>query len=462
MPRVPHASYLFGQLPEDRAAARLWLADLKSALTYGGARLPQLALNVAFTSLGLTRLGLTASEISTFPAAFQDGMTAPWRSRALGDVERNAPESWRWGGARNSVDFALLVYAKDVAGLAEAVEAQTRRLQSFGGVVVRQVDTPALPPPEQSSPEPFGFEDGLSQPRVRGLRPTTPADADHVVEPGELLLGYPDNSGFLPPSPSVAAIDDPNNLLSFTGGHPNAPHDLGRDGTFLVMRQLRQNVRGFWAVVERNADAVRAGGRAPVPDDELVDWVGAKAVGRWRNGDPLVTRPNRRPFDAATDENDFRYGHLDPAGQKCPFGAHIRRANPRDGFGADPATRLAVANRHRILRVGRPYLPDRDGDDPGLMFTCVNADIERQFEFLQQTWIGNPQFAGLRGECDPLLGAGAAASGRLSIPTAAGPIAAVGFKDFVTVLGGAYFFLPSRQAVDFLSAPQTGKSSENV
>ena len=295
MPRVPHACYLFGQLPDGCAAARAWLADLKSGLTFGGARMPDLAVNVAVTNLGLMRLGLSPAELATFPASFQDGMTAPWRSRALGDVERNSPESWRWGGARNPVDFALLVYAQDARGLADALDAQIRRLLSFGGVVVRQVDTPVLPPPEQSSPEPFGFEDGLSQPRIRGLRPTTSADVDHVAEPGELLLGYPDNSGFLPPSPTVAAIDDPDNLLPLTGGHPNAPHDFGRDGTFLVMRQLQQNVRGFWAVVERNADAVRAGARSRRRTRRLGRGQDGRALAQWRSaGHAPQSAPIRR------------------------------------------------------------------------------------------------------------------------------------------------------------------------
>ena len=40
----------------------------------------------------------------------------------------------------------------------------------------------------------------------------------------------------------------------------------------------------------------------------------------------------------------------------------------------------------------------------------------------------------------------------MSVPRAAGTLGLGGFKDFVTVLGGGYFFLPSRQALKFLSA----------
>jgi hypothetical protein len=33
---------------------------------------------------------------------------------------------------------------------------------------------------------------------------------------------------------------------------------------------------------------------------------------------------------------------------------------------------------------------------------CLNADIERQFEFIQQTWLRAPSFHGLRSEVDPV------------------------------------------------------------
>jgi hypothetical protein len=81
---------------------------------------------------------------------------------------------------------------------------------------------------------------------------------------------------------------------------------------------------------------------------------------------------------------------------------------------------------------------------------CLNADIERQFEFVQQTWASARLFFGLDGEVDPMLGRGGK-GGRLTVPTEQGPILVPGFKRFVTVLGGGYFFLPSRRAIRFLA-----------
>lgn len=91
----------------------------------------------------------------------------------------------------------------------------------------------------------------------------------------------------------------------------------------------------------------------------------------------------------------------------------MRIGNPRDGLApssTDIDTFLDAANNHRILRRGRKYGPDiadlrtDDGIDRGLLFICLNTDTGRQFEFVQQTWILNPNFSVLYDETDPLIG----------------------------------------------------------
>ena len=140
-------------------------------------------------------------------------------------------------------------------------------------------------------------------------------------------------------------------------------------------------------------------------------------VGRTIDGDPLM------PSDAAAihglednagqPRNSFTY-QLDPAGNLCPFGAHIRRANPRnadlykrsESFVAKLSEQLGIPRAaygedlvastrfHRILRRGREYgKPIRPGDalqaappgeNPcGIHFACLNGNIARQFEFVQ-------------------------------------------------------------------------------
>jgi len=87
----------------------------------------------------------------------------------------------------------------------------------------------------------------------------------------------------------------------------------------------------------------------------------------------------------------------DPEALRCRSAlifAVLIRATSRSGSRSD-----RHFHRHRLLRVGRFYQPD-EGKNPGLLFMCLNADIDRQFEFVQQTWLASPSFHGLVGEQD--------------------------------------------------------------
>jgi deferrochelatase/peroxidase EfeB len=235
--------------------------------------------------------------------------------------------------------------------------------------------------------EHFGFADGISQPIVRGTRRwTSRRDQIHVVEPGEILLGYPDDRGLIPPSPSVLSADDPDNILpplgadplrarpDFSCPQPTGEHDLGRNGTFLVVRQLEQDVDGFNNFIREKANELPNDPQIPADPAERRAWIEAKLVGRWRDGTSLVRYPHgpgTKDGRYARPDNDFLYGEYDASGLRCPFGAHIRRANPRDSFKPGSAEQLAISNRHRILRVGRKYdAPQGTFQKPGL-FLCA-------------------------------------------------------------------------------------------
>jgi deferrochelatase/peroxidase EfeB len=92
-----------------------------------------------------------------------------------------------------------------------------------------------------------------------------------------------------------------------------------------------------------------------------------------------------------------------------------------------------------------------------LHFICLNANISRQFEFVQSAWIASTKFGGMTGESDPLLGNREAIPG---CPVTSdftrqdeGPLRrrVSGLPQFVTVRGGAYFFLPSLRALRFFA-----------
>lgn len=171
-------------------------------------------------------------------------------------------------------------------------------------------------------------------------------------------------------------------------------------------------------------------------------------LGRWQDGRSLVR--HAYPDEGQGIDNDFTFQREDPQGFACPFGAHIRRANPRDSIDTDSANQLTLSNRHRILRVGRPY-PAPGGGLPGLMFMCLNADLERQFEFLQQTWILGSAFHHLGNEQDPFLGHNSGI-GVFTVPTPTGPVRLPDVPDFVRVRGGGYFFMPGRTSLLWLAS----------
>ena len=86
----------------------------------------------------------------------------------------------------------------------------------------------------------------------------------------------------------------------------------------------------------------------------------------------------------------------------------------------------------------------------GLIFLAACTDLERQFEFIQQSWLGEPSFHGLTGEADPAVDS----DGRLqdlSLPDGRTVRRIRGIPDFVTVRGGGYFFMPSRSALYYLA-----------
>ena len=188
-------------------------------------------------------------------------------------------------------------------------------------------------------------------------------------------------------------------------------------------------------------------------------------VGRWPGGAPLALSPDRDD-PALAEVNDFGYFHEDPVGTGCPVGAHVRRTNPRDSLDPRPGTEksLAINRRHRLLRRGREYgqalspeaalteslAPD---EERGLHFICLNANIARQFEFVQNTWLNNPKFAGLYDDSDPLIGQSAPYGGTFTMPSATGARSRVnGMPRFITVKGGAYFFLPGLEALRRLAS----------
>jgi Dyp-type peroxidase family len=435
--------------------------------------------------------------LSSFPPAFRMGMAE--RGRNLGDASEAEACNWRWNDA--SAEAVLFIYAETPADLATTVQIHRILFENYGGSLLQQTD---CAPADLARPdfEHFGFRDGISQPVIKGTgRATRGVPVRDLLEPGEFILGYKNGEGYFPPSPILPAEADMGRDLPILsdgdmGRFPDfgaknigaAPRDFGRNGSFLVIRELAQDVEGFDKFVTDKADEIRGATQSSTqtayrdlykiigqyPDKE---WVKAKMMGRWPNGRPLVGNPvntaSPKPGDldaaacrAAETENDFAFGSDDPQGLACPFGSHIRRTNPRDSKQpGDPAEQI-ITNRHRLLRRGRTYVRHvgENTVEKGLMFVSLCADLERQFEFVQQVWSNSSSFHGLTNEPDPIFGTdtpdvenGGTCPRNFTIPTPAGPIKLTGMQNFVTVKAGGYFFLPSRSALTWLTDVALGR-----
>ena len=90
----------------------------------------------------------------------------------------------------------------------------------------------------------------------------------------------------------------------------------------------------------------------------------------------------------------------------------------------------------------------------GILFNCFNADISRQFEFIQNVWVNNAAFGDLYNEVDPIIGTRQNSAGSYQYDfTCPGKYIRRKYKDipqFVQVLGGAYFFMPGIRALKFI------------
>ena len=429
---------------DDAKLAKAWLKGLIDQVCYGGEDPTEASFNIAFTFEGMKVLGLKDDLAIQFSAAFQSGMSTEHRQNILGDTSTNesSPANWDWGKKSDlPIHLTLMIYASETR-LASLYEEKFAPGFLQGGLteVIRLKSSKLA-----QGTEHFGFKDGISNPHIAGL-----SDDVDAIQPGEFLLGYKNEYGLYAERPLLDAPDLPKDEEG------SGKFDFGRNGSYMVFRQLHQDVHLFWKTLNDKCTG----------DSDKREMLAAKMVGRWRSGAPLVLTPN---FDDPTlsKENQFGYFHQDPDGLKCPLGAHIRRTNPRDGLDPDPGSEksLAVNRKHRIIRRGRSYgepLTDPidpqeiinkgdDGKQRGLLFICFNANLTRQFEFIQNSWMNNPKFGGLYDNPDPLLGDRGRGSSSFTVQGDPVRTRYDGLPQFVHTKGGAYFFMPGKQAMNYLA-----------
>ncbi|HVK72232.1 MAG TPA: hypothetical protein VM734_02890 [Kofleriaceae bacterium] len=448
--RFHHAALLFVRLGSDPGRSRAWLREVTDQVGWAreAAGEPELRATrprgfdarvaVALTTRGLAALGVPDDVVDRFPQEAKLNMAE--RARILGDAVDELGRPRDWTLTVDGCDALVLLYAPGAPDRDALLREHEQLLRAHGGITVADEKSAAW-----AGTEPFGFVDGLSQPVVKGLgaRAGQPRGPRDEIPAGEVVLGYRNAYGQLPQSPTWGDLD------------------LGKHGSYLVFRKLEQDVTGFWRYFANLGRTLA--GQGPVPADPALatEWLAARAMGRWRNGTPVVVYPDAPgPADDRASLNQFEYlAHGDADGLRCPIGAHIRRANPRDARGGGADESWQVVNRHRLLRRGRAFgeaiSPEQAmaGATPrepvGLLFLSLQASIARGFEFVQQIWNGNPGFGGLHREPDPITGPGGCA---FTIPADPVRLRLPDLPRFVTPRGGAYFFLPSRTALERIIA----------
>lgn len=408
---------------DDRADGRELVRRL-TALVDAGAQSSNPAndawITVAFTYHGLKALGVPQASLDSFTPEFREGMAA--RAEHLGDVGESSPEHWEKPLGTPDVHIAIAILSPDLAHLEAVAEKARHAHQELEGItVVWRQDCYQLPTGRTS----FGFKDGIGQPSVEGSGRLPSNPHDPPLKAGEIILGYPDETGELPPMPS--------------------PDVLGRNGTYVVFRKLHTKVAAYRQYL-----------RARAANREEEALLGAKMVGRWQSGAPLAVSPDVDDPELGGDprqNNAFLYGD-DPRGFKCPVGAHARRANPRDALSTDGSTDVRL---HRMIRRGTSYGPmlpegvlEDDGADRGIIFVFAGAHIKRQFEFVKTQWLNDGIFIGAPGESDPLIGNGDDTNS-FTIPHRPIRRRLHDVPPFVITRGGEYCFAPSLSAMRWLA-----------
>ncbi len=426
-------------------------------------------INIAFSYEGLKKL--CPEDIKYFgdeKGAFRQGMAA--RYKILGDSIN--PEDWVIGGPNNASDIILIVASDNLEYLNERVNCLKETLQTNSGIEVIHEDIGRVRS-DMPGHEHFGFKDGISQPGIRGLISEKPNDyltprlidptdelsktfsrpGEPLIWPGEFVFGYPAQGIY---NHQKNVFDSREKGLDMISNIPK----WGINGSFLVFRRLRQDVKGFRNYIDNLAKEIGI-------SSELLQ---AKFMGRWPSGAPIMRSPEQDDLELGKDEyanNHFAYINPVPPinvitssytneevlgtkgdllGKICPIAAHIRKVNPRD-FGSEKGAG-EIALTKRILRRGIPYGVPYDEENPeqerGLLFLCYQTSIEDQFEFIQTAWANQKILPGDGGE-DPIIGQNEGKSRTFKLTEKKKTLDLM--QEWVTTTGGGYFFQPSISAI---------------
>lgn len=431
-----YTAHLFVTFGPDRPAVRRWIGGFANLhIKHAGA---QLAATRSWRTIGgagetfhaffLSKEGYEALGVEQGRQPddiyFQTGMKRQPPAEIRNRIVDPPVELWE-GGFRNRIDAMVLVADDDRATVDARVADLTRELApictklhvergdklvfDFGGLRT-EVEI-----------EHFGHQDGISNPRA-------------IKQEAEKEIAEQGASRWNPTA----------NLNLLCTADPGMPEHFG---SYLVFRKLEQDVAQFRSACSALAKAL----------DVNEELAGALAVGRFRDGRPLMPGTSPKP---RVDRNDFSFDDDIPAGV-CPFQSHIRKTNPRGDLKRHVGPSDDIERGFRIGRRGITYgvrpdlLPGSivapPSDGVGLLFMSHQS---RNINFIiQQEGSDSDGFvkdgtgldAVLGAKFDPVTGAPQPPSAQ-QWPLYGKPDAGkFAMANFVRMKGGEYFFAPSPQ-----------------
>ena len=420
------------------------------------------ALSLGITFAGLQKLETNERLLDVLRAeapAFAQGGWARAKDE-LGDVEASEPDKWEVSFRPDKAHLLLVLHANTEKALKEAED----KLKEMAGDKAFEKkwarhEAAHLTTDHKHRTVHFGMRDGLSNPKIlyegpeppeRGEKPD-PVHNRHRL--GEFVLGHKNNDGV---NPWRLAAERPASSRVPANEQSNALADFFKNGSFAAFRKMEQDEPKFRDFVQKQARTLQGTHKL----HEAEAYIRAKLLGRWDDGHLVQPGDTMARLASAVARKPPADGNFDfaddKAGWGCPFGAHIRRMNPRD----DP---VVPTRRRPILRRGMPYGKTYiDGDansakeSRGLLGLFFCASLEHQFEHLVGQWANDtPMGTNNRGNArDPLIGLNDRARHVYDIPVSdTAALALRGLEPFVTTKGTLYAFFPSLSAVKQLAEP---------
>ncbi|MBW0492019.1 hypothetical protein O181_031734 [Austropuccinia psidii MF-1] len=395
--------------------------------------LPITETNIGFSATGLLKMGLNSDELPT--GVFATGQKTDAINNLGDPIDPSTKKLSTWSSdfLSHSIDLVILITAPDQTLLDQKINQVKGFLKnSISSSFILQGN---VRPGSQAGHEHFGFLDGVSNPKLQDINSHSNDQKAGIVKPGVILLGQVDDQGNNPLTPKEQWM---------------------KDGSIMAFRQLKQLVPEFDSFCAQAAQSAKS---------LTSDLIGARIVGRWKSGTPIELAPTQDNSNLIGAQN-FDYSD-DLSQAKCPYAAHIRKTNPRNGLsGADPTTAVLP---HLMVRNGIPYGPELTASEQkskktienrGLLFVSYQSQLENGFQFVQQLWCNNinfppkstvkvtPGFDLLIGQTSnqaPRVASNIIPKGTAGDSDPNNTLTAL--QQFIVPLGGEYFFMPSLEAI---------------